>query len=210
MPDACSPYQNSLPAEFINVDAKKVSAMSVITAKWTIEEYHRMIAAGILNDRRVELLRGEIVEMVPEGEPHAYFSSEAGEYLIRLLGDRAMIRAAKPITLPNDSEPEPDLAIVQRLGREYLTHHPYAENIFWLIEYSDSSLDKDLETKSAIYAEAEIAEYWVINLRQRHLVVFRNPQDGEYTSKTTYTQGALAPLAFPDIKVSVSAIVSQS
>ncbi len=72
-----------------------------------------MIAAGILVDRRVELLQGEIVEMSPEGEPHAYFSSEAGEYLMRQLSDRAMVRLAKPITLPNNSEPEPDIAIVQ-------------------------------------------------------------------------------------------------
>jgi Uma2 family endonuclease len=92
--------------------------MTVTLVKWTVDEYHRMIAAGILDERRVELLKGEIVEMSPEGEPHAYFSSEAGEYLTRLLGDRAMIRHSKPITLPNNSEPEPDIAIVQRLGRE--------------------------------------------------------------------------------------------
>lgn len=82
-----------------------------------IDEYHRMIAAGILDNRHVERLKGEIVEMLPEGEAHTYFSSEAGEYLMRLLDDRAMVRLAKPITLLNDSEPEPDIAIVQRLGR---------------------------------------------------------------------------------------------
>ncbi len=65
--------------------------MTLTTAKWTIDEYHRMIAAGILDDRRVKLLKGEIVEISPEGEPHAYFSSEAGEYLIKLLGDRAQL-----------------------------------------------------------------------------------------------------------------------
>lgn len=182
--------------------------MTVTIAKWTINEYHRMIAAGILDNRRVELLKGEIVEMSPEGEPHAFFSSEAGEYLIRLLGDRVMIRPSKPITLPNDSEPEPDIAIVQRLGREYLEHHPYPENIFWLIEYSDSSLDKDLETKSKVYAEAKILEYWVVNLKKRHLVVFRDPQDGEYASKSTLTGGMIYPLAFPDVPVSVDSIVS--
>lgn len=121
---------------------------------------------GILDNRQVELLKGEIVEMSPKGEPHAYFSSEAGEYLIRLLGDRATIRLSKPITLPNKSEPEPDIAIVQRLGREYLEHH-LSENIFWLIEYSDSTLDQDLEIKSKIYAEVNIPEYWVANLKRR-------------------------------------------
>lgn len=60
--------------------------MTVTIAKWTLDEYHRMIAVGILDDRRVELLKAEVVEMLPEGEPHAYFSSEAREYLIRLLG----------------------------------------------------------------------------------------------------------------------------
>ncbi|MBD2503990.1 Uma2 family endonuclease [Anabaena azotica] len=178
------------------------------TAKWTIDEYHQMIAAGILDNRRVELLRGEIVEMSPEGEPHAYFSSEAGEYLINLLGELAMVRLDKPIILPNASEPEPDIAIVQRLGREYLTHHPYPENIFWLIEYANSSLEKDLEIKSRIYAEVNTAEYWVVNLKKRQLVVFRYPEDGEYSSKSTIMDGTIYPIAFPDIAISVSAIIS--
>lgn len=183
--------------------------MTVTPVKWTVDEYHRMIAAGILDERPVELLKGEIVEMSPEGEPHAYFSSEAGEYLTLLLGDRVMIRHSKPITLPNNSEPEPDIAIVQRLGREYLEHHPYPNNIFLLIEYSDSSLDKDLEIKTKVYAEVGILEYWVVNLRRRQLIVFRDPQDGEYSSKSTFTGGTIYPLAFPDVTVSVDAIVSR-
>lgn len=183
--------------------------MTVTLVKWTVDEYHRIIAAGILDERRVELLKGEIVEMPPEGEPHAYFSSEAGEYLTRLLGDGAMIRHSKPITLPNNSEPEPDIAIVQRLGRDYLEHHPYPNNIFLLIEYSDSSLDKDLEIKTKVYAEVGILEYWVVNLRRRQLIVFRDTQDGEYASKSTFTEGTIYPLAFPDVAVSVDAIVSR-
>ncbi|MEQ9552399.1 MAG: Uma2 family endonuclease [Coleofasciculus sp. G3-WIS-01] len=183
--------------------------MAITTAKWTIDEYHRMIAAGILEDRQVELLQGEIVEMSPEGEPHAYFSSEAGEYLMRQLCDRAMVRLAKPITLPNNSEPEPDIAIVQRLGREYLEHHPYPENIFWLIEYSESTLENDLGIKLKIYAQVGISEYWVVNLKKRQLIVFRDPQDGEYASRSTLTGGIIYPLAFPDISISVDSIVSR-
>ncbi|NEO30518.1 MAG: Uma2 family endonuclease [Symploca sp. SIO3C6] len=183
--------------------------MTVTRAKWTIDDYHHMIAAGILDNRHVELLRGEIFEMSPEGEPHAYFSSEAGEYLMRLLDNRAMIRLSKPITLPNDSEPEPDIAIVQRLGREYLEHHPYLENVFWLIEYSDSSLEKDLEIKSKVYAEVKIGEYWVVNLQKRELVVFREPQDGEYALISTQNGGTIYPLTFPDLAVSVDLIISR-
>lgn len=157
--------------------------MTVITAKWSLNDYHRMIAAGILADRRVELLKGEIVERAIEGEPHAYSRNEADEYLTELLGSRAKIRQDSPITLPNDSEPEPDIAIVQRLGREYRSHHPYPENIFWLIEYAESSLGKDLDVKSKVYAEAGISEYWVVNLKAMQLIVFRDPQNGEYASQ---------------------------
>jgi Uma2 family endonuclease len=182
--------------------------MSVAIAKWTLDEYHRMIAAGLLDHRRVELIRGEIVEMAPEGEPHAYFSSEAGDYLAQRLGDRAMVRQAKPITLPNQSEPEPDIAVVQRLGREYLDHHPYPENIFWLIEYADSSLEKDFTTKSRVYAEVEIAEYWIINLRSRELILFRQPQGGHYAACTHQTTGSLAPLAFPDVSIDINRLIN--
>ena len=182
--------------------------MTVTRVSWTIDEYHQMIAAGILDSRHVELLEGEIVEMPPEREPHAYFSTEAGEYLIRLLGDRATIRLSKPITLSLDSEPASDIAIVQRLGREYLQHHPYPVNIFWLIEYSDSSLDKDLEIKSKIYAQDSIPEYWVVNLKKRQLIVFRDPQDGQYATKFTLSEGTIFSLAFPDLAVAVNSIIS--
>jgi WD40 repeat protein len=75
------------------------------------------------------------------------------------LGDRALISSAKPITLlDNDSQPEPDLAVVQPLGREYLDHHPYPENIFWVVEYADTSLDKDATVKYHLYAAAGIRE----------------------------------------------------
>ena len=115
--------------------------------------------------------------------PHAYSSDEAGEYLTYLLGDRAKVRQAKPITLPNSqSEPEPDIAVVQRLGREYRQHHPYPENIFWVIEYADSSLKKDLEVKTQIYAAAGIPEYWVIDLKEMELIIFRTPTQNGYQS----------------------------
>lgn len=183
--------------------------MTVAIAKWTLEEYHRMIETGLLDNRNVELIKGEIVEMAPEGKPHAHFSTESGNFLNRLLGDRAMIRPAKPITLPNQSEPEPDIAIVKPLGREYLTHHPYPEDIFWVIEYSDSTLAKDLNLKSAAYAEVNIPEYWIVNLKTLSLIVFRNPKEGRYQSRTEYTEGSLSAIAFPDVAIPISRLVSE-
>lgn len=179
------------------------------TAKWTIEDYHRIVAAGILEGRRVELIRGDIVEMSPEGEPHAYSSDEAAEYLMYVLGDRAKVRQAKPITLPqSDSEPEPDIAVVQRLGRNYRQHHPYPENIFWLIEYSDSSLNKDLTVKAQVYAAAGIPEYWVVNLQKMELLVWRSPTPPGYQSQARLTSGVITPLAFPDIEVDVMRLLN--
>jgi Uma2 family endonuclease len=159
------------------------------TAKLTLEQYHQMIEAGILDDCRVELLNGELIEMSPEGEFQAYYNTDTRDYLIRLLGDRALIRDDKPITLPmSASEPEPDLAIVQPLGREYLQHHPYPENIFWLIEYAYSSLSKDLEPKAKIYAAAGIVEYWVVNLKAMELVVMRDPIGNEIAYQHVWTE----------------------
>ena len=177
--------------------------------KWTLDEYHRLVDMGIFADRRVELLCGEIVEMAPEGTSHSYYSDESAHYLRNLLGDRARVREAKPITLPNQSEPEPDLSIVALLGAIYLAHHPYPENVFWLIEFSNSSLTKDLEDKAKIYAEVGIREYWVMNLRKMQLIVFRFPEDGEYAFKQTLTSGQISPLAFEDIEVSIDRLLGR-
>ena len=183
--------------------------MTTATAKWTVTDYHRMIDAGILDDRRVELLDGEIVEMAPEGVPHAFYSDRFATRLRALLGDRAQVREGKPITLSNQSEPEPDIAVVQPLAEVYLDHHPYPENCWLLIEYSYSSLAKDLEDKSQVYAAAGIQDYWVVNLRDRELVVFRSPQGKTYQQKTTLATGTIAPLAFPEIEVQVSQLMNR-
>ena len=183
---------------------------NVTIAKWTLDQYHQMIAAGILDDQRVELLNGEIIEMLPEGEPHAYYTSTVGDYLRTQLGDCAQIRENHPITIPaTQSEPEPDIAIVQPLGREYLRHHPYPENIFWLIEFSNASLKKDLDPKANAYATAGIFEYWVVNLQVMELVVMRDPVDGMYRSQVTLTNGNINPIAFPDIVFSVGQLLDR-
>lgn len=139
--------------------------MTLATYKWTIKQYHRAIEAGIFDDQPIELLRGELIIMSPERETHAYYNTEAADYLRLLLGDRVKIRDAKPITLPNNSEPAPDVAIVKPLGEIYLQHHPYPEDIFWIMEFANAILAKDLGDKKDIYAEAGIKEYWVVNLK---------------------------------------------
>jgi Uma2 family endonuclease len=177
---------------------------ALTTVKWSLDDYHRMIDAGILGDRKAELLWGEIVELAPEGKPHAHLSSRAGDYIREKLAGRAKVREEKPITLPNNSEPEPDIAVVQDLGDVYLDHHPYADNIFWLVEYADASLKKDLEVKSQLYAEAGILEYWVVNLKTMELVVFTEPGADGYQQQRTLTGAQVYPVAFADVSFAVN------
>ena len=183
--------------------------MATVTTKWTLHDYHQMVKTGLLDNKNVELIRGDIVEMAPEGKPHAYFSTQSDKYLTRLLEDQALVLQAKPITLPNQSEPQPDISVVQPLGEEYLDHHPYVENIFWLIEYSDTTLKKDLELKSSTYAEVGIQEYWIVNLKARSLIVFTNPKGNRYASRNDYFSGKLSPLSFPSVQIEVNAIIKK-
>lgn len=182
-------------------------AAALTTVKWTVDNYHRMIEAGILADVKAELLRGEIIEMAPEGKPHAHLSSTAADVIREKLAGQVKVREAKPITLENDSEPEPDIAVVQDLGDLYLEHHPFAENVFWLVEYADSSLQKDLDVKSQLYAEAGIPEYWVINLKQMELVVFTDPQGDRYQNQQTLTEGQITPVQFPQVSFAVNQFI---
>lgn len=173
-----------------------------ILAKWTVEDYHQMIEAGILQNRSVELLAGEIVEMSPEGPSHTFYGEELADYLRVRLAGKALIREARPITLA-DSEPEPDIAVVKSPRERYRFSHPKPDDIFWLIEISDSSLAKDLQIKQRIYALAGIEDYWTLDLRKKQLIVFRSPEETEYLSKQIMSQGTVSPLAFPEVEVSV-------
>ena len=186
---------------------QQLATPELIPAKITLEQYHRMVDAGIWEDCHVELLNGVVVEMPPEGTPHASKRTTTHEYLTRVLGDRAQIRVGAPITLPNGSEPEPDLAIVQRVQDHYLSHHPYPENIFWVVEYSNTSLSKDLGVKADIYAAEGIPEYWVVNLQENKLIVFRDPMNGKYQFRQELTWGSISPIAFPEVFIDVAKLL---
>lgn len=174
--------------------------------KSSLKDYHKMIETGILNERRVELILGEIIEMSPQGPIHTCISHTGVIYLRSLLKKKAVVREAHPITL-RDSEPEPDLAIVRSPDRLYLTHHPYPEDIYWLIEIADTTLIKDLGIKKKMYAKANIPEYWVIDITSEILKIFRHPLNENYQEETEYENGKISPLAFPEIEISVTKLL---
>ncbi|MBW4439882.1 MAG: Uma2 family endonuclease [Plectolyngbya sp. WJT66-NPBG17] len=165
-----------------------------------------MIEAGVLCDRSVELLAGEIVEMSPETPIHYRTAKRGAKYLEQLLEGRAEVRFNGPITLAN-SEPEPDIAIVQLPEEQYRDQHPNAAHIYFLIEVAKTSLKKDTDLKATIYATAGIQEYWVLNLAARHIFVFQEPQNGKYQTERILTSGTIVPLAFPEIAISINQLL---
>jgi Uma2 family endonuclease len=183
--------------------------MTVTLAKWTIAEYHQMIEFGVLDDKQVELIWGDIVEKPTEGPEHAQTNTDGRDHLSNLLGDRVLIRDGKPITLyDQSSEPEPDLAVVQTSDKtDYRKHHPYPEDIFLLVEYSKLTVERDTIVKRKLYAEAGIQDYWIVNLQDRQVIVHRDPADGDYRSTQTLTSGSIAMLAFVDVSIGVDQLL---
>lgn len=144
--------------------------------RFTIDEYHRLIELGFLTEGdRIELIQGELISMTAKGRPHTVCASILCRQLDRLLGDRVVIRSQDPITLPNHSEPEPDVVIARGTDEDYLAHHPYPEDIFLVIEISDKTLDYDQTIKLSLYANAGISNYWIVNLQERQLECYSQP-----------------------------------
>ncbi|WP_373543042.1 Uma2 family endonuclease [Chamaesiphon sp.] len=178
--------------------------MTLIAAKWSLDDYHKMIEAGLLDDRSVELMDGAIIQMVPEGIAHAFCCRGTAKYLRTILGERAEISEAHPISLPNDSEPEPDIAIIKAPDTLYRDRHPQPDDIFWLIEIANTTLINDLGAKRELYAQAGISEYWVMNLQTSELKIFRNLTANGYRAEISLNSGTISPLAFPEISIEIS------
>ncbi|MBW4667300.1 MAG: Uma2 family endonuclease [Cyanomargarita calcarea GSE-NOS-MK-12-04C] len=172
---------------------------------WTVEEYHQIIDAGILtSEDKVELLDGKIIQMSPQKPPHAGTTQRASDYLKLILALKAHVRTQLPITLCS-SEPEPDIAVVEIDPGAYGNHHPSSSEIFLLIEVSYSTLDFDCKQKAAIYAKENIREYWVLDIIERQVYVYRNPSQSGYQQKTIFNvDDAITLLAFPQIEVCFS------
>ena len=115
------------------------------------------------------------------------------------------MRIQLPITLRPNSEPEPDIAVVRIDARDYFDHHPTADDIFLLIEVAGSTLNSDRNLKSRIYAQANISDYWVLDVNNRQVYVFRQPQDANYQQEIILKENdTIALWAFPEITVQVA------
>jgi Uma2 family endonuclease len=188
--------------------------MTVATAKrFTVTEYHRLAELGFFGeDERVELIKGEIIQMAAKGTPHCVCETLLFRELIRLLLDRAMVRGQQPIIIRDHSEPEPDLTIVRNINDNYLSSHPKPSDILLVIEISNSTLKYDREVKLPLYAEAGISDYWIFNLIKYCLECYSQPyQDSQgnfdYRRKLILLPNESVKLpSFPDLVLDLSKV----
>lgn len=174
-----------------------MSHVAVQRHRWSREEYDRMIAAGVFHpESRLELIDGEIVNMTPQGSLHATAVQLAQELLRSVFTPTHTIRVQMPVALGDNSEPEPDIAVVTGSPRDYRDTHPRTAVL--LVEVADASLVFDREQKKALYARNAIPEYWIVNLIDRQLEVYRDPRGSDYAAQTTLRPPeSITPLAAP-------------
>ena len=183
--------------------------------RWNIEAYYEMAERGLFDNRRVELIEGEIVQMSPMLKAHAAALWRTDAELRRIFNDESghALRAQMPMRLSDNSEPEPDILIMQGSGRDFDEGHPTTAAL--IVEISDSTLRYDRTIKAGLYARAGVAEYWILNLQARQLETFRAPiEDGDarfgwrYSETKTYSESEeVAPSESPQHKISVAALL---
>ena len=175
--------------------------------RFTVEEYHRMGEASILAPgERVELIRGVIRQMSPKRRKHVVAATKAFRVLDKALEGRATVYLEAPLGLEDlDSEPEPDIVVCSNPDVE--SYGTTETKPLLVIELADSSLRYDMTEKAALYADAQIPEYWVVNLVDRVLEVHRRPQNGAYETCLRVPCGSrISPEAWPEVDLDVSAL----
>jgi Uma2 family endonuclease len=175
---------------------------------WVVSDYHQMIESGILTPNcPVELLEGRIIRMSPRRPFHASSVHRTNKHLSKLLGNRAEVRIQAPITLGDDSEPEPDIAVVSTDINEYADRHPAPKDIYLLIEVADTTLTKDRQVKSRIYAKNLVSEYWILDLQNRQVYIYRSPAGDKYQIELVLkSQESTSIQAFPDLTITLDAL----
>jgi Uma2 family endonuclease len=178
--------------------------------QFNVSEWHKMGKYNIFSpDARMELINGEIIDMAPIGPSHAGCVRNLIELLSSQKGKSALVDVQNPIRLGNTSEPEPDLTLLRPASHFYREKHPTAEDIFLLIEVSDTTVQHDREKKIPLYAKDGIIECWLVDLNEFQVEVYLNPTANGYTNKRILESGeTLIPSQLPHINIPVSEILS--
>jgi Uma2 family endonuclease len=169
------------------------------------EEYLRMGEAGVFApEARLELIEGEIIEMVPIHPPHAGCVKTLNQLFARRAGDRALLAVQDPLIISGLSVPQPDVALLRPRADNYRSSHPKVSDVFLVVEVSDTTLAFDLKVKVPLYARCGITEAWVVDVNERVVHVFRDAAAAGYGTTLTVGPGQrVACLAVPEVDLEV-------
>jgi Uma2 family endonuclease len=174
----------------------------------TLDEYHSLIRDGLLGeDDHVELLRGIVVDMTPQGIAHAHAVRELTEHFVIALRGLAKVLVQLPLTIGDDSEPEPDVAVVSLAEAGRRDAHP--RSALLVVEVAGDSLHSDRTLKRELYAIASVPEYWIVNLEERCLEVHRDPDPAGARYAVAFRVAeteSVAPIAFPGARLAVAVL----
>lgn len=170
-----------------------------------------MAETGVLRpDARVELLDGKIIDMSPIGPFHGGLVGRLTRLFNKLSKDRWLVWPQNPLRLGDHSEPEPDVMLLKQAADDYTNRHPQPEDVFLLIEVSDTTLEYDREEKLPAYGRAGVAEVWIVNLNELAVEIYREPNFTGYGAKTVLRPGDQAkPQAFPDVSVDLAELLKR-
>jgi Uma2 family endonuclease len=179
--------------------------------RFNVEEYHRMAETGVLRpDARVELLDGRIIDMSPIAPFHGGLVKRLSRLFTLKAKGRWTVSIQDPLRLDDHSEPEPDVMLLKPAPDDYTSRHPQPDDVFLLIEVSDTTLDHDHTEKLPAYGRAGVVEVWIVNLQDSTFEVYRKPHFTGYGSKTVLHKGEqVKPLAFPDVLVDVAELLKR-
>ncbi len=174
-----------------------------------IHEWRKLGEANIFPpDSRIELIEGEIIEMAPIGSNHAGHLKRINNLLTILVAGKAIVSIQDPLQLDDLSEPEPDFMLLKPNPDFYSSRHPVTDDVLLLIEVADSSLSFDQNQKLRLYALHNVPEYWLLNLNDNCLEVYRKPKGEVYAEKTTLYHGDKITLSqLAEITVQISDVL---
>jgi Uma2 family endonuclease len=182
----------------VSLLARKLASSVGQATRLTLEEYHAMIATGELGpDDRVELLRGLLVKKMSINPPHNATLRRLNRLLLSMLSEGWVVGIQGSITLPDDSEPEPDVMIAIGPESRYAERNPGPEDIALVMEVADSSIGHDANLKLSIYAAAKLPEYWLIDLVAGEVVVYTQPKGSKkpgFRGRVVYDKASEIPL----------------
>ena len=178
-----------------------MSVLHAPTYQWTVDEFEKLGEAGVFHeDDRVELLNGEIIIMSPIGFRHSKAVTRLASFFGRRSAGRFDVSPQNPFNLDERSQPQPDICLLD-LRADKLQSHPSPDLIFLVIEVSDSSVRYDREDKRPAYARQGVREFWLLNLEDNVLEVYREPAGETFSvERIVRPEETIAPLAFPDLE----------